>query len=79
MLKINTQLGRALRYQSAIGSERHVGHFDDGARDLAGPSTRLHREARPAPARTNSTTRQMMVRRDPATGSYVGYYSDELA
>ena len=33
VLKIDSQLGRALRYQSSIGTERTVGHFDDSAKD----------------------------------------------
>lgn len=79
MLKINSQLGRSLRYQSAVGSERLVGHFDDGARDLAGPSTRQYREVRASDRSRRTGARQMLVRRDPVTGSYVGYYSDEQA
>lgn len=80
MLKIHSQLGRALRYQSAVGTERLVGHFDDGAKDLAGPSGGQYREVRTTrlmKRRDESGVRQMRARIDPTTGSIVGYFADE--
>lgn len=84
MLKINSQLGRALRYQSTLAAERIVGHFDDAAKDLAGPPGRTSREAlsvRTVDARSTKTVarRQPLARIDPATGSVVGYFPDEVA
>lgn len=82
MLKINSQLGRALRYQSSIGAERLVGHFDDGARDLAGPPGGIYREAlsvRNVKRRDVPNTRRLMARVDPATKSIVGFFSDDPA
>lgn len=80
MLKIHGQLGRSLRYQSAIGTERTMGHFDDSVKDLAGPPSLVSREAlsvRVVNARKLPTTRQLMARIDPATNSIVGYFSDD--
>lgn len=80
MLKIHGQLGRSLRYQSAIGTERTMGHFDDSVKDLAGPPSLVSREAlsvREVNARRLPTTRQLMARIDPTTNSIVGYFSDD--
>lgn len=83
MLKLNGQLGRALRYQSALGTERAMGHFDDSAKDLAGPPNLVaSREAlsvRAVRARSLPNTRQLMVRVDPQTSSLVGYFADDEA
>jgi hypothetical protein len=80
MLKIQSHLGRALRYQSAICAERTVGHFDDSAKDLAGPPSKYVREplsVRTVEARLLPSTRNLMARVDPATKSIVGYFSDK--
>lgn len=80
MLKINGQLERALRYQSSIGTERNVGHFDDCAKDFAGPPNGQYREAlsvRAVDVRSLPTTRCLMARIDPTTNSIVGFFSDE--
>jgi len=80
MLNIHSQLGRALRYQSAIGTERTAGHFDDSAKDLAGPPSGPYREAlsvRAVEVRSLPSTRHLMARVDLATNSIVGYFSDD--
>lgn len=79
MLKIRSQLDRALRYQTALGTERVVGHFDDSAKDLAGPPSKAPyreplRDRKAQPIGTVAT--KMRTRRDPATGCWVGYYAD---
>jgi hypothetical protein len=80
MLKIDGQLSRVLRYQSAIGTERNVGHFDDCAKDFTGPPAGRHKEAlsvRAVESRALPNARRLMARIDPATNSIVGYFSDE--
>lgn len=82
MLKISGQLDRALRYQSSVGTERYVGHFDDCAKDFAGPPSGQYREAlsvRAVDARTLPSTRCLMARIDPDTNSIVGFFSDDEA
>lgn len=84
MLKIKSQLGRALRYQSTLAVERTVGHFDDAAKDLAGPPSRAYREAlnmRDVDVRSAqvAATRQPLARIDSATNSIVGYFPEEAA
>jgi len=82
MLKIRSQLGRSLRYQSAIGTERTMGHFDDSVKDLAGPPSLASREplsVRAVKARELPSTRQLLARIDPTTNSVVGYFSDDEA
>lgn len=82
MLKIHSQLGRALRFQEAFGSERTAGHFDDSAKDFAGPPTTYPYErtdARSAVRKVDVPRRKLMARVDPVSGSLVGYFSDEAA
>ena len=74
MLKINSQLKRALRYQAVIGSERNIGHFDDGAKDLAGPPPRnalndVSRLRRAKPM--GVVTDDVMISIDPVSGGYI--------
>jgi hypothetical protein len=80
MLKIKSQLNRALVYQSVLGAERVMGHFDDSAKDLAGPpASSSYRESwkerKPTSSRTIVT--RMRARKDPVTGSWVGYYDEK--
>lgn len=79
MLKIRSQLSRALQYQATIGAERRMGHFDDSAKDLAGPDAAQYRDtARDRRAsRSEVVVRKLRTRRDPVTGSWVGYYADD--
>lgn len=80
MLKIRSQLDRALRYQTALGTERAVGHFDDSAKDFVGepPSKVQYRE--PLKDRkaqlVGTVVSNMRARRDPASGCWIGYYVD---
>ena len=79
MLKIRSQLNRALSYQTVLGTERVTNHFDDSAKDLAGPPSKApYRE--PLRERTvqpiGSTVNNMRARRDPVTNSWVGYYAE---
>lgn len=80
MLKIRTQLGRVLRYQSTLGAERVAGHFDDAAKDLAGPPSRAGRErGRDAVIKSSDAQRarrMLMARVDPETGAITGYFAD---
>lgn len=80
MLKIHSQLNRALRYQAMLGAERAVGHFDDAAKDLVGPPNKtLYRE--PIKDRKvipiGSPVTNLRMRRDDKTGSWIGFYATE--
>lgn len=79
MLKIRSQLNRALQYQTALGTERAVGHFDDSAKNFTGePKNGQYRE--PLKNRkaqlSGAVPNRMRVRRDEASGCWVGYYAD---
>jgi len=80
MLKVRTQLGRTLRYQAELGTERQLGHFDDAAADLMGPSgDQRYQEALSSrrAETTGSIPRNLRAKRDPATGSWVVSYADD--
>jgi hypothetical protein len=79
MLKIRTQLGRALRYQALVGAGRSVGHFDDSAKDLSGPATRTDIKSSVtirSSRREGTITPRLRVEIDPATGGYRGVIDD---
>ena len=81
MLKIRSQLNRALQYQTVLGTERAVGHFDDSAKSFTGePNNGQYREPlKDRKAHLNETVpNRMRVRRDAASGCWVGYYADRV-
>lgn len=77
MLKVKTQLSRALQYQAVIGGVRGTGHFDDSAKDQVGPPSRGMQRLAPEERRVvsiGSTTPNLKVKIDPDTGDFVSYF-----
>lgn len=78
MLKINSQLGRTLRYQAELGTERQLGHFDDTAADLMGPPTIVGiKPFKGSGTKSSGSIPSNLRAKRDSTGNWVVSYADD--